>query len=686
MQYAPSGSTDTAPDAGETAAPDLSAVLKEAKEGYAKAEERDQHNRVAMLEDINFRAGEQWHATDKAKREKAERPTLTINQTPVIVNQVIGDIRKNQPSIQCTPGDGAANASAALVFEGLIRSIERQCSAHDTYIGAAEQAVIGGIGHWRLRLDWAAPDSFDLDVKIEHIPDPFAVLRDAPGMRGNGADAKRTWVYEEISCEEFEERFPDATPSNWAVSQPVSQQSRQTTSKPKTVTLCEYWRVEEDAVELVKVVHDQAWFDDYGRPQPPTGAEAVLHSPTMEERALMRRQGWSEVARRPGKKRRIVAYLLGGDSVLAGPVEWPGQRIPIFSVKGQEIAMGAGVVMRHGLIRFCKDAQRLYNYARSADAETYGLTAKVPFIIAAEQIAGYESEWELANKSPRPYLRYNLQRDEDGQVINAPKPGREPPVGTNPALMAMAASAQEDIRATTGIYAVNVGAPSSEKSGVAIDARDRQADTGTFVYVDNLLSTIEATGRELINLIPIFYSARRQIRILGRDDVAAIVELEREGIDLNRGRYDIIVQTGPAHATARKEAAEGMLEMAKIVEPPFRVPLITRVAKAQDWHDAETLAQEFQQIAAAMGMPGAAPAPGAPGAVPGAPALPGGPQPAAPSPMAPPAAPGAMAAGPGGVPNIPGIQLPPELLARIPLSPGAAPAGPGRVAPNGARA
>lgn len=682
MQYAPSGSAETAPGDDPSAKPDLSAVLEKAKRGFRKAEERDQHNRIAMQEDINFRAGEQWHATDKAKREKAERPTLTINQTPVIVNQVIGDIRKNQPSIQCTPGDGAANSGAALVFEGLIRSIERQCSAHDTYIGAAEQAVIGGIGHWRVRLDWAEPDSFDLDIKIEHIPDPFAVLRDHAGMRGNGADAKETWVYEEIPCEEFEERFPNATPSNWAVAQTVSQQARQTTTKPKTVTVCEYWAVEEEAVELVQVVHNQAWFDDYGRPQPPTGAIAVLHSPTVEERALMRRQGWTEAARRPGKKRRIMAYLLGGDSVLAGPVEWPGQRIPIFSVKGQEIAMGGGVVVRHGLIRFAKDPQRLYNYARSADAETYGLSPKVPFIIAGEQIAGYEDEWELANKSPKPYLRYNLFRDEDGALINAPKPGREPAISTNPGLMAMAAAAQEDIRATTGIYAVNVGAPSAEKSGVAIDARDRQADTGTFVYVDNLLSTIEATGRELINLIPIFYSARRQVRILGRDDVAAIVELEREGIDLNRGRYDIIVQTGPAHATARKEAAEGMLEMAKIVEPPFRVPLITRVAKAQDWHDAETLAEEFKQIAAAMGMPGA----GAPGAVPGAPVPPGGPVPAAPSPMAPPAAPGAMAAGPGGVPNIPGIQLPPELLARIPLSPGAAPAGPGSVAPNGARA
>lgn len=648
------------------------AVLQEAKEGFADAQSLDRENRKAAYEDILFRAGEQWHAIDKMKRTLEERPALTINRMPQIVNQVIGDIRKNRPSIQCTPGDAAANSRAAYIYEGLIRSIERDSNASaNAYIPAAEQAVIGGMGHWRIAMQWSSPESFDLELRIEGIPNPFAVVRDAAGLRGDGAKSRRTWVYEEMPAAEFKRRWPKAQASSWPTIKPPAAQQEPVKGGGETVTVCEYWRIEERPGVVAKMVHDRAWFDQYGRPQPPTGAETTLIDPDEEDRFAARNEGWTVVAERETVVEQVVCYLLGGDSVLAGPIVWPGQRIPIFTAKGQEVQV-ADVVVRHGLIRYAKDAQRLFNYARSSDAELYGLAPKVPFIIADEQIEGLEDEWAMANRSPRPYLRYRVVRDVEGRPLQGlGRPGREPPVSANPGLLAMAASADDDIKSTTGIYNASLGAPSTETSGVAIDARDRQADTGTFVYVDNLIGAIEATGRELVNVIPKIYTAGRQIRILGRDDAAEIIKLAEEPVSLDRGRYDIVVTTGPAHATARKEAAAGMLEMAKIVEPPFRVPLITRVAKAQDWHDADALSDEFRQIAAALGMPGASP-PGASGAPVPVPGMPPGAMP--PGAMAPPGAP---------PPDMAFAPRPaPAVLAPIQFPPGAAPAGFERVAPR----
>jgi hypothetical protein len=124
--------------------------------------------------------------------------------------------------------------------------------------------------------------------------------------------------------------------------------------------------------------------------------------------------------------------------------------------------------------------------------------------------------------------------------------------------------------ATTGIYPSHLGAKSNEDSGVAIARRDAQGDTSTFVYIDNLEDAIESTGRQLIDLIPHYYSGERVIRLLGEDDeVEKFVEINKlmpDGKtwnDVTRGKYDVVVSTGPAYATRRQEAAENLMKLSE---------------------------------------------------------------------------------------------------------------------------
>jgi hypothetical protein len=185
------------------------------------------------------------------------------------------------------------------------------------------------------------------------------------------------------------------------------------------------------------------------------------------------------------------------------------------------------------------------------------------------------------------------------------------------------------IKDTTGIQDAAIGKRSNETSGIAIQARDAQVDTGTYVYLDNLNSTIESMGNELVSAIPHYYSARKQIMILGKDDAPAIMELD--GIDLNLGKYHVICSRGPSYQSKREKAAEIMMQMSKAAPPWAQPSIFMRVAKLVDMPDADDFIAEIRTIGEMIGqlppsqpqgMPGMPPGmmpPGMPGAPPGMP-------------------------------------------------------------------
>jgi hypothetical protein len=60
-----------------------------------------------------------------------------------------------------------------------------------------------------------------------------------------------------------------------------------------------------------------------------------------------------------------------------------------------------------------------------------------------------------------------------------------------------------------GQYQSDMGAPSNERSGAAINARQRQGDNATFHFLDHQAIAIRFTGKILIDLIPKIYDTER---------------------------------------------------------------------------------------------------------------------------------------------------------------------------------
>ena len=288
--------------------------------------------------------------------------------------------------------------------------------------------------------------------------------------------------------------------------------------------------------------------------------------------------------------------------------DWAGKWIPVIRVVGNEFEVD-GRLYVSGLVRNAKDAQRMYNYWVSQEAEMLALAPKAPFIGYGGQFEGYENQWKTANTTNWPYLEVNPDVT-DGQGATLPLPQRSQPPMASSGLLQAKAGASDDIKSTTGQYDTSLGATSNERSGKAILAREKQSDTGTYHYVDNLARAIRYGTRQLVDMIPKIYDTQRIARIIGVDGTTDSAKIDpnqqepvkkivdQDGIVIEKifnpsvGKYDVCVTTGPSYMTKRQESLEAMGQLLQ------GNPQLWQVAgdlfiKNMDWPGAEEMSKRF---------------------------------------------------------------------------------------------
>jgi hypothetical protein len=539
---------------------DADAFLEAARERFQQGLDADRENREQALDDLRFLAGEQWDEGVRRDRMKARRPVLTINRLPAFVAQVVGDLRINRPGIRVRPAEDG-DAAVAEVRQGLIRAIEHQSKAQGVYAAAGQAQAACGLGCFRVGLEYAGEDAFDRDIRISAIRNPFAVVWDPLATEPTGADASWCFVQEEMDRKTFEAAYGSVADDDMGheLSEAVERQGWMTRD---TVRVCEYWMMKE-------------------RP-------AVLHllpdGRTVEEPPV----GVTPLKSRRTVRRSAVMYLITGHRVLEGPFEYPIPRLPVFRAVGWEIPVGERTV-RFGLVRWAKDAQRLMNVWRSTAAELVAGSARNRWLASEESVEGREEAFRNAHASGDPLLLYR------GPVPPQLQPAPQVPA----ALLNEAALAAQDMKDCTGLHDASLGARSNETSGRAILARDRQGDVATYIYPDNLKAAIEECGRVVNALIPVVYDTARTVRVLGDDDAARLVRINDPAapgsVDLARGKYDVVVESGPSYSTKRVEAAESMMAFVQAV-PGAAAVAGDLIAKAQDWPMADQIGERLKRM------------------------------------------------------------------------------------------
>jgi hypothetical protein len=514
-----------------------------------------------------------------------------MNKLPQHVRQVTNDQRQNRPSIKVIPVDDQADPEMAEIYDGLVRHIEYISDADVAYDTACENQVVYGEGYIRLLTEYCDENSFDQDIKIGRVRNAFSVYMDPTIQDPCGSDAKWCFITEDILKEDYERMFPDANPISTLQTLGVGDQSLSQWVNEDTVRIAEYFYIEHEKKTL-NLYH---------------GNVSAFAGDQQDKQ--MKMMGMKPIRTRQVDVQRVKWCKINGYEILEER-DWAGKYIPVVRVVGNEFEVD-GRLYVSGLVRNAKDAQRMYNYWVSQEAEMLALAPKAPFIGYGGQFEGYENQWKTANTQNWPYLEVNPDVT-DGQGAVLPLPQRaQPPMAQNGLIQAKM-GASEDIKSTTGQYDASLGATSNERSGRAILAREKQGDTGTYHFVDNYSRAVRYIGRQIIDLAPKIYDTQRIARIIGIDGETKMAKIDpsqpmpvkkiqdQNGIVIEKiynpgvGKYDVFVTTGPSYMTKRQESMEAMSQILQ-GNPELWSVAGDLFVKNMDWPGATEMAERLKK-------------------------------------------------------------------------------------------
>ena len=521
--------------------------------------EAESTNRADGLADLRFSAGEQWPIEVQNSRTLESRPCLTINKIDAHIRQVTNAQRQQRPRIKVHPLDGSADPKIAEVITGLTRHIEVNSDSDQAYDTAFNHAARIGWGYWRVETDYVREDSFDQDIFVRQIENPFTVYFDPNSSLPDGSDAEKALITDLLTKGSFKRQFPGADTEGFK-GESVGDGLVDWVTKDD-IRIAEYFNVDYTKDRLV-MLSDQS----------------IVYASQLPDAESMARMGMQVAGDRDSYRRKVMWRKVTAFDVLEEK-EWAGRWIPIIPTYGDTLILD-GKKKRFGMVRYARDPQMAYNFWRTAMTESVAMAPKAKWLMAEGQDEGHENEWARANVSAYPVLRYKMT-DVEGR--DAGKPERlqpePPPSGAMEAAMVIG----QDLQAVLGQFDPSMGKPSGPKSGKAITAEQGQSELSNFHYYDNLVRSIKHTGRIFLDLIPKIYDSHRIMRIIGDDGKPDLVHINQPNPqaqdpqaqqdpnaqaiqqilnDVTVGTYDVVMEVGPSFNSKRSEAVEALTSLA----------------------------------------------------------------------------------------------------------------------------
>lgn len=608
--------------------PGTDSVISEVKQRYEAAQSFEADWRRRALDDLRFFHADaynhdQWDSAVYQARSGtfggSPRPCLTINKVQQHVFQIENDARQSQMGIKVNATGFGATEKAADVLEGIVRHIEYQSNAQqNAYACAIQGQVRQGMGWVHVITDYVkGQDSFDQDFFIKSVPDPRAVYSDPNTQEPDHSDMQWAMIVEEMPRHEFERLYPDHKDlSGSPLSIAGDTDYRGQEADKEVVRIFRYYRRNEEK--------DTLWAVPVPQADGSVSVQPMRQSAMPEEMVTYCRD--MKAQSRPITRPHVEFYLIAGDRVVShGPTVF--RHIPLVPFVGVESVVD-GKLDRCGLVRALIDPQRMFNYSASAFVESIAVQTKSPWLVDERSIEGYENQWANANTSNAAWLPYRSIDPDTSEALQPPQ-RLDPPTGSTGHMQAMQ-NADLQMQMVTGQYQAEMGAPGNERSGRAINERQRQSDTANYHYTDNQGMALRLLGRILIDAIPLVYDTARAVQVLGEsgDQSSAIVDPQAQqaaqvvlppgpdgqpqqpqpqmpieqqmaiagailAINPTIGRYDVEADVGPAFATRRQDTFNSLMQVLQ-ANPAIMGQIGDLFFKAADFPLADEIADRLK--------------------------------------------------------------------------------------------
>lgn len=547
-------------------------ILKLARERFKRLVDDASDERDMMLDDQRFAALDQWPEDQRKKREDPNqpggpRPCLTSDTYNQYRVQVVNDARQNRPAVKIRPVDSGADVATARVLQGIDRHVEDVSNAEVAYLTALGSAVDIGLGYFRILTEYANDGSYNnQDVVIKSIPKTLSVYM-GPHFEPDGSDATYCFINEDLPLDDFKRAYPGVNPKGSGLDAVGDMYWNPATD---VVRVTEYLYIEQEKTKML-LLEDGTTITqkDYDAAK---DARPIKDSREHDIKSVK----WCK--------------FCGADEILEKQ-DVIGEYIPVVEVVGN-VSWINGKRQCWGMVRSAKDMLRMLNYFLSAATERYALSPKAPFIMSEGQMEGHEPEWRGANTENRSALTY---KREDLHGNQTPPPQRQQPPMADMAAAQMLEQIEHRVQAALGMHKASLGEQSNEKSGRAILARQKEGDTATFHFPDNLARSVRHGGRIRIAMYPKLLDTARVARILGEDGATSHATLDPKQRESKRdvrqsdgsiksiynvgvGKYDVTITTGPSYNTKRMESQEIFTNLAQAAKDPGSAAVLNFLA------------------------------------------------------------------------------------------------------------
>ena len=160
-------------------------IAEEAREKFIQIMDIEGENRKLQQKDLDYVVGKQFTADEMKQREDNGRPCFVVNRIQPTLRVITNQMRENMPAIEVSPASDG-DYETAEVINGLIRAIEQDSNASDAYFNAGFYQTAIGVGYFRIGARFIDEGSFDQELFIKSIDNPFAVLWDPNSVEPDG--------------------------------------------------------------------------------------------------------------------------------------------------------------------------------------------------------------------------------------------------------------------------------------------------------------------------------------------------------------------------------------------------------------------------------------------------------------------------------------------------------------------
>ena len=548
-------------------------------------------------DDTRFAYHEQWDPDARREREENARPVIQPTLIPQYINRVVGAAIDTKFSIHVQQTGGpsmkgyTANGTAipfAEIMEGLIRDIEANSEAHMAYARGFQHAVESGVGWFETKVFMGPHDPFNPEVEIEHINDRTSVIVDHLAQKPNFQDANFGWRSVWMHRDDFDEKWPEYRLTDKV---PLMTGEFGVTEnnfyKENSVAVGKYFWKEPMRKRFCRLVHS--------RSKEELVLEYDSHKMIFDE---LKQLGYRKVEEREHNTYDVKVILACGHAILEGPYTWYGKSVPYIPVFGRQIDID-GEREYLSLHRHAKDSQIMYNYMASTAIERVAKAPNAPWLYTADQVRGWEQEWDEQHINSRDALIYN-------HIPDQPPPQRIPGAEIPQAEIALVGLCRQNLMEAIGLYQANLGQKSNETSGAAIQQRQMAGELGSIQFINNLTYSIATMGNILCEILPKIYSNEKMARLTLEDD-------ERVEIILNNRLEDMQTDTvhtinnvgiarfasqsvaGPAFTSQRSEFLMAVTELGK-TNPEMMTIIMDLVAKHMDFPGGRALEHRLKRM------------------------------------------------------------------------------------------